>query len=68
MKDKVVLIVGGSGGIGSETALLFAKAGARIVLAARNKEKAEETAKKINNDGGEAFVIQVDVTDLSSVF
>jgi NADP-dependent 3-hydroxy acid dehydrogenase YdfG len=68
MKDKVVLIVGGSGGIGAATATLFAKAGAKIVLAARNKEKAEVTAKKINNDGGEAFVIQVDVTDLSSVF
>lgn len=68
MKDKVVLIVGGSGGIGSATAKLFAKAGAKIVLAARDKEKAEEVAKSINNNGGEAFVIQVDVTDLSSVF
>jgi len=68
MKDKVVLIVGGSGGIGAACALLFAKAGARIVLAARNKEKAELTAKSINDSGGEAFVIGVDVTDLSSVF
>lgn len=68
MKDQVVLIVGGSGGIGSACATLFAKAGAKIVLAARNKEKAEETARAINNSGGEAFVIGVDVTDLSSVF
>jgi NADP-dependent 3-hydroxy acid dehydrogenase YdfG len=68
MKDKVVLIVGGSGGIGAACALLFAKAGARIVLAARNKEKAEEIAKTINDNRGEAFVIGVDVTDLSSVF
>ncbi|MCH8494597.1 MAG: SDR family oxidoreductase [Balneolales bacterium] len=68
MKDKVVLIVGGSGGIGSATAKLFAKAGAKIVLAARDKDKAEEVAKSINNNGGEAFVIQVDVTELSSVF
>jgi NADP-dependent 3-hydroxy acid dehydrogenase YdfG len=68
MKDKVVLIVGGSGGIGAACALLFAKAGARIVLAARNKEKAEVTAKSINDNGGEAFVIGVDVTDVSSVF
>lgn len=68
MKDKVVLIVGGSGGIGSASARLLAKAGAKIVLAARNTQKAEAVAKEINNSGGDAFVIQVDVTDLSSVF
>jgi NADP-dependent 3-hydroxy acid dehydrogenase YdfG len=68
MKDKVVLIVGGSGGIGAASAALFARAGARIVLAARNTEKAELVAKQINNTGGDAFVIGVDVTDLSSVF
>lgn len=68
MKDKVVLIVGGSGGIGSECARLFARAGAKIVLAARNREKAEKVAKEINGSDGEAFVIDVDVTDLSSVF
>lgn len=68
MKDNVVLIVGGSGGIGTACAKLFAKAGASIVLAARDTAKAEPTAKEINNAGGNAFVIQVDVTDLSSVF
>ncbi|MDX1587232.1 MAG: SDR family NAD(P)-dependent oxidoreductase [Balneolaceae bacterium] len=67
MKDKIVLIVGGSGGIGSAAAKVFAKAGAKVVLAARNKEKAEEVAKEINDSGGEAFVIGVDVTDLASV-
>jgi len=68
MKDKVVLIVGGSGGVGTATAALFAKTGAKIVLAARNKEKAETTAKQINGNGGEAYVIGVDVTDMSSVY
>lgn len=67
MKDKIVLIVGGSGGIGSAAGKVFAKAGAKVILAARNKEKAEEVAKEINNSGGEAFVIGVDVTDLASV-
>lgn len=67
MKDKVVLIVGGSGGIGQASAELFAKAGAKVVLAARNKEAAEKKAKEINEKGGEAYVIQVDVTDLGSV-
>lgn len=67
MKEKVVLIVGGSGGIGQASAELFAKAGAKVVLAARNKEIAEKKAKEINEKGGEAYVIQVDVTDLGSV-
>jgi len=67
MKNQVVLIVGGSGGVGTATAMLFAKAGARIVLAARNRDRAEKTAKEINANGGEAYVIDVDVTDASSV-
>lgn len=67
MEDQVVLIVGGSGGIGQASAELFAKAGAKVVLAARNKSKAEEKAKEINDAGGEAYVIEVDVTDLASV-
>lgn len=67
MKDKLVLIVGGSGGIGSAVAKLFAKGGARIVLAARNKSKAEQVAKNINDDGGEAYAIEVDVTKEESV-
>lgn len=67
MKDKVVLIVGGSGGIGSASGKIFARAGAKVVLAARNQKKAEETAKEINDSGGEAYVIGVDVTDLASV-
>jgi len=68
MKDKVVLIAGGSGGVGTAAAHIFSKAGAKIILAARNRAKAEETAKKINGNNGEAYVIDVDVTDMSSVY
>lgn len=68
MKDKVVLITGGSGGIGEATAKLFAKAGAKIVLAARNREKADDIAEQINNNGGEAFAVDLEVTDMSSVY
>lgn len=67
MEDKVVLIVGGSGGIGSACGRVFAKSGAKVVLAARNQQKADKVAKEINDEGGEAFVIGVDVTDLASV-
>lgn len=67
MEDKIVLIVGGSGGIGSACAKKFAGEGATVVLAARSQPKAEDVAKAINDDGGEAYVIGVDVTDLASV-
>ncbi len=67
MKGKIVLIVGGSGGIGSATARELAGAGAKVVLAARNKSKAEEVAKEINERGGDAYAIAVDVTNSSSV-
>jgi NADP-dependent 3-hydroxy acid dehydrogenase YdfG len=67
MQDQVILIVGGSGGIGSASAELLARTGASIVLAARDTEKAEATAAIINGSGGNAYVIAVDVTDLASV-
>jgi NADP-dependent 3-hydroxy acid dehydrogenase YdfG len=67
MKDQVVLIAGASGGIGAACARLFAKAGAKVVLAARNTDKAEEIAREINGNGGEAYVSALDVTNISSV-
>lgn len=67
MKDKIVLIVGGSGGIGTACGHVFAKGEAKVILAARDQEKAEKVAKEINDSGGEAYVIGVDVTDLASV-
>lgn len=67
MKDKVVLIAGGSGEIGQACADLFSRAGAKVILAARNREKAEGKAKALNDKGGEAYVIDLDVTDPASV-
>lgn len=67
MEDKIVLIAGGSGGIGSACGKLFGKAGAKVILAGRDKSKAEEVAKEINENGGNAYAIQVDATDKDSV-
>lgn len=67
MEDKVVLIVGGSGGIGRACGKKFGAEGAKVVLAARNREKAEQAARDINQEGGEAYVIGVEVTELASV-
>lgn len=67
MKDKIVLIVGGTGGIGSATAKIFSEQGAKVVIAGRNRSKAEEIAKELNGNGGDAYAITVDVTNPVSV-
>jgi len=61
LDGKVALITGGSSGIGSATAVLFAKEGASVVLTGRNQERGEQVARAINEDGGEAIFIRSDV-------
>ena len=63
--DQVVLVTGASSGIGRETALGFARRGARVALAARRRGPLEEVAEEIG--GGEALVVPIDVTDHDSV-
>lgn len=63
-KDNVVLITGGSSGIGAETAFLFAQNGADIVITYKeNKSGAESVVKKIENFGQKALAIQADLID-----
>lgn len=61
LKDKVVIITGASSGIGKETALLFAKQGAKIVAAARSRDKLVELKKEIEASGGSCSVVPTDV-------
>jgi NAD(P)-dependent dehydrogenase (short-subunit alcohol dehydrogenase family) len=68
MKDKVVLITGGTSGIGRQTALDLAPLGARIVIVGRNKDKAEETVRRLKELGaGEAKAIIADLSSLHQV-
>lgn len=62
LKDKVALITGGSGGIGRETALLFAQEGAAVVVADVNDALGQETAELIVSQGGKAVYIRADVS------
>jgi NADP-dependent 3-hydroxy acid dehydrogenase YdfG len=57
---KVVLIAGASRGIGAATAQAFARAGAKVVLAARDKQALESIANRIR-EVGEAVPVQCDV-------
>lgn len=67
IRGKTVLVTGASEGIGRATAIAFARAGARIVLAARRLERLDEVAKEIAASGGEAFAVVADVADDASV-
>jgi NAD(P)-dependent dehydrogenase (short-subunit alcohol dehydrogenase family) len=67
MKGKVALVVGGSYGIGRETAHAFAQAGAKVVVAARGVEQGEQTVSDIVRDGGEAIFVQADVSRAGEV-
>ena len=60
--DKVAIITGAGAGIGRSTALLFAKEGAKVVVADYDSERGAETVSIIREDGGEATFIQVDVS------
>ena len=67
IKNKVVIITGASSGLGEATALLLAKYGAKVVLAARRKERLEKIASEITSQGGEALVVVADVAVQSDV-
>jgi 3-oxoacyl-[acyl-carrier protein] reductase len=67
-EDKTVLITGASGGIGSETARLFAGEGANVVVNYHSSpEKAEETVRDVGEMGSEAFAFRADVSDPEQV-
>jgi NAD(P)-dependent dehydrogenase (short-subunit alcohol dehydrogenase family) len=60
--NEVALIVGGSSGIGRETALLLAERGASVVLLARGMDRLQEAAEEIRRRGGEAEILAADVS------
>ncbi len=64
-QKKVVVITGASSGIGRASALEFATQGARVVLAARRRNKLLELEEQIRNIGGEAISVITDVKKIS---
>jgi len=67
LKGRVAIITGGNGGIGLGMAKGLAKAGARVVVAARNREKSSAALRELKALGSDALALTVDVTDERSV-
>ena len=67
LAGKVALITGASTGIGAATAIAYAKAGGKVVLADTNELDGQETIKMIKKDGGTAKFYRTDVTSETEV-
>ena len=61
LRSKVAVVTGGTSGIGRETAILFAKAGAKVVVAGRRELEGEETIDLVRSGGGDGLFVKTDV-------
>jgi len=63
LRNKIAIITGASSGIGYAAARLFAKEGAKVVVAARREAELNELVKEITDEGGDAIAVAGNVTD-----
>src|SRR5450830_749572 len=67
LSGRVAFITGASSGLGAQFAKTLASAGAAVVLASRRLDKLKELRAQIDGEGGDAHVIELDVTDMDSI-
>ena len=67
LSGRVAFITGASGGLGAQFARTLSRAGAAVVLASRRVEKLKDLRAQIEAEGGDAHVLELDVTDVDSV-
>ena len=67
LDGKTALVTGASSGLGWRFAQLLAQAGARVALAARSTDKLDELKREIEQAGGTACAVRMDVTDVAGV-
>ena len=63
LDGKVAIITGSTSGMGRDTAYLFAKEGAKVVVTGRNEERAKAVVDKIKAEGGEAIYVIADTSN-----
>ncbi len=67
MSGKVVIVTGGSAGIGKAAASLFAGAGADVIIAARGAQRGQQAERDIRDAGGSALFIPTDVSQARQI-
>ena len=67
LDGRVALVTGGGSGLGRASAVVFARQGARVVVADQDAAGGEETAHAVEAAGGEAIVVPTDVTEPADV-
>src|SRR5215469_1502186 len=67
LQNQRVLVTGSTAGIGRETALLFARRGATVVITGRDTERGAQTVAAIEAEGGRAEFIAADLKDIDAV-
>ncbi len=66
-ESKVVLVTGGTSGLGRDAAVAFAREGAKVVFTGRRAEAAEEVLSAIRKEGGEAIFVRADISRAADV-
>ena len=67
LSGRVAFVTGASSGLGAQFAKTLSRAGAAVVLASRRVEKLKELRAQIEGEGGDAHVLELDVTDMGSI-
>jgi 3-hydroxybutyrate dehydrogenase len=67
LENKICIVTGSASGIGKEIATVYAREGAKVVIADLNKAAAQATAEALKAAGGKAMAVAMDVTDEAQV-
>ena len=67
LKGKVALVTGASSGFGLHFASVLAKAGSKVALAARRKDRIDSAAQALRSEGAEACAVYLDVSDPATI-